>query len=219
MRVLIVDDDAVLGEAVARGLQRASIAADVVLDGESALEHLMVHDYDAVVLDRALPGLHGDEVLEWIVGSTPRVKVLMLTATASLDDRVNGLAAGADDYLAKPFAVVELVARLRAITRRPSASIPPLLRKGGIALDPHRHEASRDGRVLALGRKEFAVLELLLEADGAVVSTEQLLEKAWDVNTDPFTNTVRVTLSSLRRKLGAPAAVETVIGVGYRIRG
>lgn len=217
MRVLIVDDDASLADEIRVALARVSIAADVAHDGDAAIEYLSVNDYDAVVLDRAMPGMHGDDVLGWIVAERPDVRVLMLTGFGGLEDRVAGLSAGADDYLAKPFAVTELVARLRTITRRSGPIRSVVLSKDGITVDPYRHEATRNGTVLALSRKEFAVLEVLLSAGGAVVSTEELLERAWDMNTDPFTNTVRVTLSSLRRKLGAPPAIETIIGVGYRI--
>ena len=216
MRVLIVEDEPYLADAIRTGLRRESIAADTVGDGESALERLGVNDYDVVVLDRDLPGMHGDDVCAWIADQQLPCRVLMLTAARSLRDRVDGFELGADDYLAKPFEFPELVARLRALDRRPAASHPPVLEGDGVRLDPFRREAYRNGRLLRLSNKEFAVLELLMRADGGIVSSETLLEKAWDEHADPFTNTVRVTVSTLRKRLGEPGLVRTVSGAGYR---
>lgn len=216
MRVLIVEDEVYLADAIRTGLRRESIAVDVVHDGTAALELLPVNEYDVVVLDRDLPGIHGDDVCAWIVQNLPGCRVLMLTAARSLRDRVDGFEIGADDYLAKPFEFPELVARLRALDRRAGAARPPVLEGADVRLDPFRHEAYRGGRLLRLTNKEFAVLELLMRADGGVVSAETLLEKAWDENADPFTNTVRVTMSNLRKRLGEPALIATVPGAGYR---
>ena len=218
MRVLVVEDEEVMAEAVARGLRREGMAVDVALDGGAALEKAALNDYDVVVLDRDLPEVHGDDVCRALVAGPPTTaRILMLTAAGQVDDKVAGLGLGADDYLAKPFAFAELVARVRALGRRAGAPRPPVLRAGDVALDPARRTATRAGVLLALTRKELAVLEVLLAAAGAVVSAEELLEKAWDEHADPFTNTVRVTVMNLRRKLGAPALVETVPGAGYRI--
>ncbi len=217
MRVLVVEDETYLAEAIQAGLKRETIAADVVNDGDSALERLAVNAYDVVLLDRDIPGTHGDEVCKIVTTTYPECRVLMLTAARHLNDKVSGLEQGADDYLTKPFEFVELVARLRALNRRTGTPTPPVLEGSGIQLDPFRHEVIRDGRNIRLGRKEFAVLELLLAANGGYVSTETLLEKAWDENADPFTNTVRVTMSTLRKRLGAPNPIETMPGVGYRI--
>ncbi|HEY6739847.1 MAG TPA: response regulator transcription factor [Actinopolymorphaceae bacterium] len=217
MRVLVVEDERLLAEAIAEGLRREAIATDVAYDGDAALERLGVNDYDVVVLDRDLPVVHGDDVCRALVAARAVVGILMLTAAGEVADRVDGLALGADDYLGKPFAFAELVARVRALSRRTRPPLPPLLERAGIRLDPHRREVSRDGRSVALSRKEFAVLEELLRAEGGVVSTERLLEKAWDENIDPFTNVVRVTVMTLRRKLGEPGVVHTVPGVGYRL--
>jgi DNA-binding response OmpR family regulator len=216
--VLVVEDEAVLADAIASGLRREAMAVDVVYDGSQALERIGVNGYDVVVLDRDLPVVHGDEVCRQIVAGPEPSRVLMLTAAADVPDRVDGLTLGADDYLAKPFAFTELVARVRALSRRSLPALPPVLERSGVRLDPQRREVSRDGTQIALTRKEFAVLEELLRAGGAVVSTEQLLEKAWDEHTDPFTNVVRVTVMTLRRKLGEPQPVETVPGVGYQVR-
>ncbi|MFG1605120.1 response regulator transcription factor [Actinoplanes sp. NPDC049265] len=216
MRVLIAEDEVVLAEAIAEGLRLRTLAVDTVHDGDAALQRLAVNQYDVLVLDRDLPRVHGDDVCRAVAGGS--VRILMLTAAGELTDRVHGLGLGADDYLAKPFAFAELVARVRALGRRARPAAPPVLERAGIRLDTTHHEVFRDGRVVGLSRKEFALLEELLRADGAVVSAEQLLERAWDENTDPFTNIVRVTMVTLRRKLGPPPAVETVTGVGYRIR-
>jgi DNA-binding response OmpR family regulator len=215
VRVLVVEDEELLADAVAEGLRRESLAVDVAYDGYAAVERLGVNAYDVVVLDRDLPGVSGDEICAGLAGGDTRV--LMLTAAGDLADRVEGLSLGADDYLPKPFAFAELVARVRALGRRARPALPPVLTRAGLTLDPNRREVYRDGRYVGLSRKEFAVLEELLRAAGAVVSAEQLLERAWDENIDPFTNVVRVTVMTLRRKLGAPPIVETVPGVGYQI--
>ena len=217
MRVLVVEDEQVLADAVAKGLRRESMAVDVVYDGDAALERIAVNDYDVVVLDRDLPLVHGDDVCRHVVNSGSATRVLMLTASGDLADRVQGLTIGADDYLAKPFAFPELIARIRALGRRAVPALPPVLERSGLKLDPSRREVTREGRLVPLSPKEFAVLEVLMRADGAAVSSEQLLEKAWDENADPFTNVVRVTVMTLRRKLGEPAVVLTVPGAGYRI--
>jgi DNA-binding response OmpR family regulator len=218
MRVLVVEDEELMAEAIAEGLRQEAFAVDVAHDGAAALEKLSVNDYDVLVLDRDLPKVHGDEVCRQVVASGCGVRVLMLTVSVAVADRVSGLTLGADDYMAKPFAFAELVARVRALGRRTLAVVPPVLERSGIRLDPHHRETYRDGRYVSLSRKEFAVLEELLRAAGAVVSAETLLEKVWDENMDPFTTIVRVTISGLRRKLGDPAVIETVTAVGYRIR-
>jgi DNA-binding response OmpR family regulator len=217
VRVLVAEDEELLADAIAEGLRRETLAVDVVYDGDAALEKLGINDYDVLVLDRDLPLVHGDDVCRAVVAAGSETRVLMLTAAAEVPDRVAGLALGADDYLPKPFAFVELVARVRALGRRARPATPPRLERAGIALDPARREVFRDGRFVPVSRKEFAVLEELLRAEGAVVSTEQLLERAWDENIDPFTNVVRVTVMTLRRKLGSPPVVATVPGVGYQI--
>ncbi|WP_030489861.1 response regulator transcription factor [Micromonospora chokoriensis] len=218
MRVLVVEDENVLADAIAEWLRRESFAVDVAYDGDAALERLGVNEYAVVVLDRDLPVVHGDDVCRAIVDAGGETRVLMLTASAAVRERVAGLALGADDYLTKPFALVELSARVHALTRRARPAAPPTLRRAGIQLDPARHEVRRDDRHVALSRKEFAVLAELLRADGAVVSAEELLERAWDEHIDPFTNVVRVTVMKLRRKLGDPPVIETVPGAGYQIR-
>ncbi|WP_208744910.1 response regulator transcription factor [Micromonospora taraxaci] len=218
MRVLVVEDENVLADAIAEWLRRESFAVDVAYDGDAALERLGVNEYAVVVLDRDLPVVHGDDVCRAIVDAGGQTRVLMLTASAAVRERVAGLALGADDYLTKPFALVELSARVHALTRRSRPAAPPTLRRAGIQLDPARHEVRRDDRHVALSRKEFAVLAELLRADGAVVSAEDLLERAWDEHIDPFTNVVRVTVMKLRRKLGDPPVIETVPGAGYQIR-
>ncbi|WP_320672231.1 response regulator transcription factor [Patulibacter defluvii] len=217
MRVLIAEDERFLAEAIQTGLRRAAIAADLALDGAAALRALAIVDYDAIVLDRDLPEVHGDEIARTIATQHPGVRILMLTAAARVDQRVEGLRLGADDYLAKPFAFEELVARLQALARRPAAAAPPVLEVGDLRIDCFRREAFRDGRLLRLTRKQFAVLELLARADGGVVSAEELLQKVWDENVDPFTTAPRVTVSTLRKALGPPDPIETVTGVGYRL--
>ncbi|MCU1484409.1 MAG: DNA-binding response regulator [Actinomycetia bacterium] len=218
MRVLVAEDEEFLADAIARGLRREGMAVDVALSGDDALDKARVHPYDVVVLDRDLPGMHGDDVCRALQADGHQARVLMLTASAAVDDRVAGLSLGADDYLGKPFAFTELVARLRALARRSGAASPLLLERGDLVVDVARHEATRAGQVLALTRKELGVLRVLVEADGVVISAEELLDRVWDEHADPFTNTVRVTIANLRRKLGTPAVVETVIGAGYRIR-
>jgi len=218
MRILVVEDEKMLADAIAEGLRQETFAVDVAYDGGAALERLGVNDYDVVVLDRDLPVVHGDDVCRRIVADGVDARVLMLTVSTTVAERVAGLALGADDYLPKPFAFAELVARIRALARRSRPAVPPVLERAGIRLDPHLRETYRDGRYVALSRKEFAVLEELLRAEGATVSAERLLEKVWDENMDPFSSIVRVTISSLRRKLGEPQPIETVTGVGYRIR-
>jgi DNA-binding response OmpR family regulator len=217
VRVLVVEDERVLADTIAVGLRRESMAVDVTYDGDAALERLAVNDYDVLVLDRDLPVVHGDDVCRAVVDSGAAVRVLMLTASGDVADKVSGLGIGADDYLPKPFAFAELVARIRALGRRAGRATPPVLTRAGIRLDPTRREVYRGDHYVPLTRKEFAVLEELLRADGAVISAEQLLERAWDENADPFTNVVRVTIMTLRRKLGEPQPVRTVPGVGYQI--
>lgn len=217
MRVLVVDDEPLLSAAIAEWLRDDAHAVDLAYDGAAALERLTVNEYDVLVLDRDLPVVHGDEVCRRLVESGSLTRVLMLTAAAAVPDRVAGLGLGADDYLTKPFAFSELAARVHALGRRSRPADPPVLRRGGIMLDPARHEVFRERRYVPLSKKEFAVLAELLRADGATVSAEQLLEKAWDEHVDPFTGAVRLTILKLRRKLGEPTVVETVTGVGYRI--
>jgi DNA-binding response OmpR family regulator len=214
----VVEDEVQLADAIGEGLRLQSLAVDVVYDGEAALERLGVNQYDVCVLDRDIPRVPGDEVCEQIVATQGDVRVLMLTAAGSVIDRVRGLSLGADDYLTKPFAFAELVARVRALGRRSRPAAPPVLERAGIRLDTTRYDVVRDGRGISLSRKEFAVLEELLRAEGAPVTTEQLLERAWDENIDPFTGVVRVTVLNLRRKLGDPMVIETVTGMGYQIR-
>ncbi|WP_424528044.1 response regulator transcription factor [Sphaerisporangium viridialbum] len=216
MRVLIVEDEVYLGEAIQTGLRRETIAADLVHDGETAVDELSANDYDVMVLDRDIPGLHGDDVCAWVVANRPACRVLMLTAAGRLGDKVSGFELGADDYLAKPFDFPELVMRLRALERRPAQGRPPVIEKAGVRFDPFRREVYRDGRLVRLARKEFAVLDVLMRADGGVVSAETLLEKAWDANADPFSNPIRVTISNLRKRLGSPPVIHTVRGSGYR---
>jgi DNA-binding response OmpR family regulator len=218
VRILVAEDERMLADSIAEGLRAEALAVDVVNDGDAALERLGVHDYDVLVLDRDLPVVHGDDVCRAVVESGACVRVLMLTAATSVPARVEGLRIGADDYLTKPFAFDELVARIHALGRRVRPADPPLLERAGIRLDPSRREVYRDGRYVHLARKEFGLLAELLRAGGTVVSAERLLEKVWDEHADPFTNTVRVTLMKLRRKLGEPQVIETVPGVGYRIR-
>jgi DNA-binding response OmpR family regulator len=215
--VLVADDERVLADMVATGLRRLSMAVDVVYDGEDALEKIVVNRYDVAVLDRDMPGRTGDEVCRHIAGSGVATRVLMLTAAAGIRDRVEGLGLGADDYLTKPFAFAELVARLQALSRRSAPALPPVLEQDGIMLDVTRHTAARDGLPLTLSPKEYAVLHVLLRAGGRVVSAESLLEQAWDEHADPFTNTVRMTVMTLRRKLGDPPVIHTLPRVGYRL--
>ena len=217
MRVLVVEDERLLADSIADGLRRQTMAVDVAYDGEAALERLAVNDYDVVVLDRDLPVVSGDEVCRTLVASGVEARILMLTAATAVTQRVAGLGLGADDYLTKPFAFAELVARLHSLARRARPAAPPVLERAGMRLDPYRRTVSRDGQPVALSRKEFAVLAELLRAEGGVVSAEQLLEKAWDEQTDPFTGVVRFTIMMVRRKLGDPQIIETVPGSGYRI--
>ncbi|MBS2534407.1 response regulator transcription factor [Catenulispora sp. NF23] len=219
MRVLVVEDETLLADTIAEGLRDRGFAVDVVYDGQAALDRQVLGVYDVAVLDRDLPRVHGDEVCRaWTSATEPRaLRILMLTAASAVPDRVAGLELGADDYLGKPFAFAELAARVRALGRRTRAATPPVLTRAGVRLDPARREVTRDDMPIRLSPKEFAVLEELLLADGAVIPTEWLLDKAWDENADPFTNAVRVTMTGLRRKLGVPWVIETVQGVGYRI--
>ena len=217
MRVLVVEDHSELAEAVASGLRHEGMAVDVAGDGPTGLTNARVYEYDVIVLDRDLPKLHGDEVCRKLTDEGVRARVLMLTASGGIDDRVQGLGLGADDYLPKPFAFAELVARVRALARRAQPALPPILTSGDLQLDSARRLANRSGERLDLSAKEFAVLELLMGADGAVISAEELLARAWDEAADPFSNVVKVTISRLRRKLGDPDPIETVQGGGYRI--
>ena len=216
MRVLVVEDQKELAATIAVGLRREGMAVDVAFDGEEALEHAGLGSYDVVVLDRDLPRIHGDEVCRRLVAQGSRSRVLMLTAADTIEHRVDGLGLGADDYLPKPFAFAELVARIRALARRSQPALPPILERGDIRLDTGQRLATRAGRRLDLSPKELAVLELLLAAEGKSISADQLLDRAWDEYLDTFSNVVKVTISRLRRKLGDPPAIETVPG-GYRI--
>jgi DNA-binding response OmpR family regulator len=217
MRVLVAEDFEVLATAIATGLRREGMAVDVVLGGDDALASLAVTRYDVVVLDRDLPGTHGDEVCRRIVAGESGSRVLMLTAASTVADRVDGLGLGADDYLPKPFDFAELVARIRALARRPSVAVPPVLENGGLTVDPARRVAFRSGRRLELSPKEFGVLECLLAAGDRVVSAEELLERVWDSEADPFTTAVKTTIRRLRLKLGDPPVIHTVREGGYRI--
>ncbi len=217
MRVLVVEDFEVLAAAIGTGLRREGMAVDVVLDGDDALEHLAVTRYDVVVLDRDLPGTHGDDVCRRLVAGPSGSRVLMLTAASTVKERVDGLGLGADDYLAKPFDFAELVARVRALARRSAAPLPPVLEAADVSLDPSRRVAFRAGRRLDLSPKEFAVLECLLSSPGRLVSAEDLLERAWDEAADPFTTAVKSTIRRLRAKLGDPPLIHTVREGGYRI--
>ncbi|MEV8306887.1 response regulator transcription factor [Streptomyces flavidovirens] len=219
MRVLVVEDEEFLAEMIAEGLRRDALAVDVAPDGPTALRKLGLGEYDVLVLDRDLPGLHGDDVCRRVVERRLLTRVLMLTASGTVRDRVDGLGLGADDYLTKPFAYDELLARVLALGRRARPALPPVLERAGLVLDTARRQVSRDGRYLALSRKEFAVLETLMRADGAVVSGEDLIEQVWEEDTSYRTNAVRVTLSKLRAKLGEPQVIETVPGAGYRVVG
>jgi DNA-binding response OmpR family regulator len=217
VRVLVIEDDEEMAGAVATGLRRARMAVDVAHDGRSGLASALVNDYDVIVLDRDLPGVHGDEVCARLVADGSRSRVLMLTAAATSDDLVGGLDLGADDYLPKPFDFPVLLARIGALIRRAQPAIPPVLRHGDLIVDTARREVSRSGRQLALTPKEFGVLELLLAAGGRTVSAEELLARVWDENADPFTNAVKITISRLRAKLGDPPMIETAAKSGYRI--
>jgi two-component system, OmpR family, response regulator VanR len=215
--VLVAEDERRVADAVARGLRREGMAVDVAYDGATALDKARLNGYDVVVLDRDLPELHGDDVCRILRDEDHDSRVLMLTAASGTEDLVDGLSLGADDYMAKPFAFDELVARLRALARRANPSRPPTLRAGQLELDPARHTVTRDGEPVELTPKEFAVLEALMAAGGAVVSNDELVARVWDENADPFTNSVRMTVLRLRRKLGSPSAIETVKGAGYRV--
>jgi two-component system, OmpR family, response regulator VanR len=217
VRVLIVEDEPYMAEAIRDGLRLEAIAADIAGDGDTALELLRIHAYDIAVLDRDVPGPSGDQIAEHIVTSGNGMPILMLTAADRLDDKASGFELGADDYLTKPFEFRELVLRLRALDRRRAHSRPPVRELAGLRLDPFRRQVYRDGRYVALTRKQFAVLEVLVAAEGGVISAEELLEQAWDENADPFTNAVRITVSALRKRLGEPWVIATVAGVGYRI--
>lgn len=216
MRVLIAEDDPYLADAIRVGLRRETIAADVVHDGIAALTSVADETYDVVLLDRDLPGMHGDEVCARLAIEHPEVRILMLTAAGTLTDKVAGFELGADDYLSKPFEFPELVARLRALERRSQPASPPVLEEDGVRLDPFRREVYRNGRLVRLSPKEFAVLHTLMKAGGGVLGAQTLLERAWDINADPFSNTVRVTVSTLRKRLGEPWVIQTVPGIGYR---
>src|SRR4051794_22442260 len=217
MRVLLVEDEPYMAEAIRDGLRLEAIAADIAGDGDTALVLLSVNAYDIAVLDRDIPGPSGDEVARHIVASASGLPILMLTAADRLDDKATGFGIGADDYLTKPFELRELVLRLRALDRRRAHIRPPVREIAGLRIDPFRREVHRDGRYVALTRKQFAVLDVLAAADGGVVSAEDLLARAWDENADPFTNAVRITVSGLRKRLGEPWVIATVPGVGYRI--
>jgi DNA-binding response OmpR family regulator len=217
MRVLVAEDERALADLVADGLRRHAMTVDVAYDGAAALDRLAGGEYDVLVLDRDLPVVHGDDVCRELAENGALVRILMLTASGAVHERVAGLGLGADDYLSKPFDYAELVARVRALGRRNRPSLPPVLRRDGIVVDTPRRQAFRDGRYLPLSRKEYAVLEVLMRARGSIVSAEELLERAWDEQTDPFTTVVKVTVSKLRAKLGDPPAIMTVPGSGYRL--
>jgi DNA-binding response OmpR family regulator len=217
VRVLVVEDEVQLADAIARGLRAEGMAVDVAYDGTDGHQKASITRYDVLVLDRDLPGMHGDDLLAELVAAGSLTRVLLLTASAGVDAKVQGLSLGADDYLPKPFAFAELVARVRALARRATPATPPVLHAGDLELDPARRTVTRSGTPVELTRKEFGVLEVLLAAGGAVVSSEELLERVWDENADPFTTTVRVTVMTLRRKLGEPGVIDTVVGSGYRV--
>ncbi|GAA2266416.1 response regulator transcription factor [Streptomyces amakusaensis] len=217
VRVLVVEDDEEMAQTVAVGLRRAQMTVDVTFDGEEGLEHALFTDYDVIVLDRDLPGMHGDDVCAELIASGCRSRVLMLTAAATAEDLVDGLSLGADDYLAKPFDFPVLIARIGALARRAHPLVPPVVRHGDLMVDTARRRASRGGRPLDLAPKEFGVLELLLASKGRAVSAEELLERVWDEAADPFTSAVKITVSRLRAKLGDPPVIETVAKRGYRI--
>jgi DNA-binding response OmpR family regulator len=217
MRVLVVEDEVQLAEAVARGLRREGMAVDVAIDGDEGFRKASHTRYDVLVLDRDLPGMSGDDICRKLSEESELTRVLMLTASGTVQDKVDGLALGADDYLPKPFAFAELVARVRALGRRSTPVAPAVLEVRGLVLDPSKRTVTRSGQAVELTRKEFGILETLLSAQGAVVSSEELLERVWDEHADPFTTTVRVTVMTLRRKLGEPPIIDTVVGAGYRI--
>jgi len=217
VRILLIEDDAELAEAVASGLRRRRFAVDIALDGDSGLERAQLNDYDVIVLDRDLPGVHGDDICARLVEDGIRGGILMLTAAGSPQDLVGGLGLGADDYLAKPFDFAVLAARIGALARRRQPALPPVLRIGDLVVDTARRTAARDGRALTLTHKEFGVLELLVAAQGRPVSAEELIERVWDENADPFTNAVKITISRLRGKLAEPPLIETIAKSGYRI--
>jgi DNA-binding response OmpR family regulator len=217
MRVLVVEDHKRLAEAIASGLRGEGMAVDLAFDGQEALSQVALTSYDVIVLDRDLPGMHGDEVCKTLISERSTSRVLMLTAASTVSDRVEGLGLGADDYLPKPFDFTELIARIRALARRAATPLPPVLSHGDLRVDPARRVAVRAGRRLALTPKEFAILECLLAAEGTLVSAEELLERVWDQNADPFTTTIKTTIGRLRAKLGDPPLIETVREGGYRI--
>jgi DNA-binding response OmpR family regulator len=217
VRVLLADDERLLADTVAEGLRKLAMAVDVCYDGEAAFERLSVNRYDVAVLDRDMPGRTGDDVCRWVIDAGVGTRILILTAAAGIRDRVDGLSLGADDYLTKPFAFAELAARIQALARRPPIGFAPVLDAHGVVVDIPRHRAFRDGRLLDLTPKEFAVLSVLMHAPDQVVSAEQLLEQAWDEYADPFTNAVRVAVMTLRKKLGDPPIVHTIPRVGYRL--
>lgn len=217
MRVLVVEDEPELADVIARGLRQSGMAVDVSNDGEDALFKVDVTPYDLLVLDRNMPRIHGDEVCRQVVAMPERPRILMLTAASDIDSRVEGLELGADDYLVKPFVMAELIARLRAIARRPSLALPPVLTVADLEIDTTRRTITRAGKPINLTRKEFGVLEVLANAEGRVVSSEELLDKVWDEMADPFTNAVRITMMTLRRKLGEPNLIHTVVGTGYKL--
>jgi DNA-binding response OmpR family regulator len=217
MRVLVIEDDEQVAEGIAVGLRRAGMAVDVAFDGESGLDQALAGVHDVVVLDRDLPGLHGDQVCAGLIQGDDPPRVLMLTAAAEIEDRVEGLALGADDYLPKPFALAELIARIRALLRRAQPLLPPVLTHADLELDTARHQLRRNGQPIDLGPKEFGVLEALLLARGRVVSSRRLLDQVWDDTADPATSAVKVTVSRLRQKLGDPPVIDTVGSLGYRI--
>src|SRR5215468_5194718 len=217
MRVLVVEDEMQLAEAVARGLRREGMAVDVAYEGDDGYRKAAMTRYDVIVLDRDLPGISGDDICRRLADEGLLTRVMMLTASGTVEDKVSGLALGADDYLAKPFAFPELVARVRALGRRSTPATPPVLTAADVTLDTAKRVVTRGDRPVELTRKEFGVLEVLMSARGAVVSSEDLLERVWDENADPFTTTVRVTVMTLRKKLGEPGVIETVVGSGYRL--
>jgi len=217
VRVLVVEDDEEMAHTIGVGLRQAKMAVDIALDGPSGLERAMVNDYNVIVLDRDLPGMHGDQVCTDLLAAGCQSRVLMLTASSTTEDLVRGLALGADDYLAKPFDFPELVARISALARRSQPAHPPVLRHGDLVLDAARRVVHRNEQRLQLAHKEFGVLELLLAAQGRIVSAEELLERVWDEQADPFTNAVKITVSRLRTKLGDPPVIQTVAKAGYRI--